>query len=74
MPSPFPGMDPYIEFAGSWTDFHSDLLVGLREQINQRLPNHYVRGLKSGRRSWLTPASVGRLSFRTNCRRSKPCP
>jgi hypothetical protein len=42
MPSPFPGMDPYIEFAGSWTDFHSDLLVGLREQINQRLPNHYV--------------------------------
>ncbi|RLT35566.1 MAG: DUF4058 family protein, partial [Chloroflexi bacterium] len=25
MPSPFPGMDPYIEQSRLWVDFHSDL-------------------------------------------------
>ena len=28
MPSPFPGMDPYIETPELWPDFHSDLAGG----------------------------------------------
>ncbi len=27
MPSPFPGMDPYIEDGEIWGDFYSDLAV-----------------------------------------------
>jgi hypothetical protein len=27
MPSPFPGMDPYLESQGNWQDFHTSILV-----------------------------------------------
>jgi len=27
MPSPFPGMDPYIEQPSIWVDFHNRLLA-----------------------------------------------
>jgi hypothetical protein len=40
--SPFPGMDPYIEVTGSWSDFHNDLLVGCRAQLHQHLPPNYI--------------------------------
>ncbi|MGL6095598.1 MAG: DUF4058 family protein, partial [Fimbriiglobus sp.] len=29
MPSPFPGMDPYLEDPAYWSGFHSRLVVGL---------------------------------------------
>ncbi|HEX4795002.1 MAG TPA: DUF4058 family protein [Humisphaera sp.] len=45
MRSPFPGLDPYIEASGKWADFHTDFLVGCREQLNQRLPDNYVASL-----------------------------
>ncbi len=31
MPSPFPGVDPYLEDPAHWTDFHHDLITALRE-------------------------------------------
>ncbi|MEM6363819.1 MAG: DUF4058 family protein [Planctomycetota bacterium] len=37
MPSPFPGMDPYLEL--DWGDFHSRIASLATEQINERLPN-----------------------------------
>ncbi|MFO0888106.1 MAG: DUF4058 family protein [Isosphaeraceae bacterium] len=42
MPSPFPGMDPFLESQGFWQDFHPTLLVALRESLNDRLPPQYA--------------------------------
>jgi hypothetical protein len=41
MPSPFPGMDPYLEDPGYWSDFTAGFLTNLRDFINDRLPDHY---------------------------------
>lgn len=42
MPSPFPGMDPYIEDAEIWGDFHSDLAAEIRAELNQQLQPRYI--------------------------------
>lgn len=42
MPSPFPGMDPYIEARGRWPDFHHDMISQCRAALNARLPSDYV--------------------------------
>src|SRR4051794_18357334 len=41
MPSPFPGMDPYIESAGLWQDFHTSFLTYWRDAIADVLPDPY---------------------------------
>lgn len=41
MPSPFPGMDPYIEATGEWGDFHTSLLAAMRGKLNAVLPRRY---------------------------------
>ncbi|QDV38565.1 DUF4058 family protein [Tautonia plasticadhaerens] len=41
MPSPFPGMDPYLESPAFWSDFHAGFLVCLRNAIFDRLPPGY---------------------------------
>lgn len=41
MPSPFPGMDPYLEASGLWPDFHMGFLAEWREQLYNRLPDRY---------------------------------
>jgi len=44
MPSPFPGMNPYIERPDVWNDFHDTFIPALREVLNaQVLPRYYVR-------------------------------
>src|SRR4051812_10568508 len=42
MPSPFPGMNPYLEQDDVWHDFHEAFLPQLREQIAMRLAPHYI--------------------------------
>ena len=42
MPSPFPGMDPYLEISGDWRDFHARFLNGSAEEISDQLPENYV--------------------------------
>ncbi len=42
MPSPFPGIDPYIEARGRWGDFHTRFLTYLCDEISDRLPETYV--------------------------------
>jgi Protein of unknown function (DUF4058) len=41
MPSPFPGMDPYLESQGYWQDFHTTLLTSCRRALTALLPRHY---------------------------------
>src|SRR5437588_65473 len=41
MPSPFPGMDPYIE-SWIWPDFHAAMISGLRDQLNPLLPKRFI--------------------------------
>ncbi len=46
MPSPFPGMDPYLESADVWEDFHQTYIARLRAQLNRVLPPGYVARLE----------------------------
>jgi hypothetical protein len=41
MPSPFPGMDPYIEDPAFWQDFHRRWITYCADALNERLPNDY---------------------------------
>src|SRR5580765_4063625 len=42
MPSPFPGIDPYLEGQGHWLDFHARFVPVLADAINERLPEDYL--------------------------------
>ncbi len=43
MPSPFPGMDPYIEAPRIWSDFHGDLAGEIRAVLNRQIrPNYFA--------------------------------
>ncbi len=59
MPSPFPGMDPYLEEPGSWLDFHNRVVTYLADDLNSALGTGYlarmtervvVESLRDGRR------------------------
>jgi hypothetical protein len=44
MPSPFPGMNPYIERASVWHDFHENFLPRVQEMLTaQVVPRYFVR-------------------------------
>lgn len=51
MPSPFPGMDPYIEACGLWEDFHKHLIEQIAWQLAGVAPERYV--VRTGERSYL---------------------
>src|SRR5262244_460892 len=43
MPSPFPGMDPYLERRNVWPDVHSALIVATRDALAPQVaPAYYV--------------------------------
>ena len=42
MPSPFPGMNPYLEQDDAWHDFHEGFLQHLKERIAGQLDTHYI--------------------------------
>ncbi len=43
MPSPFPGMEPYLEQPAFWSSFHSRLIVAIADAIEPQLsPQYYV--------------------------------
>ena len=46
MPSPFPGMDPYLEAPHIWPDFHDALASEIRSELNQSLPRPYYARLE----------------------------
>ncbi|WP_325052262.1 DUF4058 family protein [Dulcicalothrix desertica] len=41
MPSPFPGMDPYLEQPTFWSSFHSRLIVAIADAIEPQLSSEY---------------------------------
>ncbi len=41
MPSPFPGMDPYLESPAFWRGFHSRFLVAISDVLMEELPAGY---------------------------------
>jgi hypothetical protein len=44
MPSPFPGMNPYLEQPAIWPDFHHDMIGVIKELIAPQVaPNYAVR-------------------------------
>jgi Protein of unknown function (DUF4058) len=51
MPSPFPGMDPYLESPEIFPDFHDSFITYLREALQAGLPAPYFAAL--GRRVWI---------------------
>ena len=46
MPTPFPGMDPYLERASLWPDVHNSLITALRDYVAPRLRPHYYVGVE----------------------------
>ena len=42
MPSPFPGMDPWIESTEYFGDFHDAMIYLIRSAINERAPKRYA--------------------------------
>src|SRR5580658_10131525 len=42
MPSPFPGMDPYIERRAIWPDFHDSLIYVVKAALQPLLRPRYV--------------------------------
>jgi hypothetical protein len=45
MPSPFPGMDPYLESPDIWSDFHDRLAEQISRDLNRSLPRPYYARL-----------------------------
>ena len=44
MPSPFPGMNPYLERAEVWQDFHDTFIPAVREALTAQLrPRYFVK-------------------------------
>jgi hypothetical protein len=41
MPSPFPGMNPYLEHPAFWSSFHTRLMVAIADAIEPQLSSHY---------------------------------
>lgn len=46
MPSPFPGMDPYLENPNIWPDFHDALAGAIRNELNRTLPAPFYARLE----------------------------
>ena len=69
MPSPFPGMDPYLEISGDWRDFHSRFLnsCALR-RLRNAFPRTTSPASKSTSRFWSiprTPSNIGTPMLRS---------
>lgn len=47
MPSPFPGMDPYLEQPGFWPDIHHELISGIRAALQPRLRPKYAASVET---------------------------
>ena len=51
MRSPFPGMDPFIEYFGLWEDFHSKLIGEMEQSLSSLVPDRYV--VRTGERAYV---------------------
>jgi hypothetical protein len=51
VPSPFPGMDPFLEDPEIFPDLHDSFIASVKVSLNARLPEPYYA--KIGRRVWI---------------------
>jgi hypothetical protein len=51
MPSPFPGMDPYLEAQPFWSPLHANLITLMQGELQKRVPRKY--SVWSDRYIWL---------------------
>jgi hypothetical protein len=58
MPSPFPGMNPYLELATAWESFHPGFITMAQFQIAAQLPDDYTIHIQ--RRVYLHEPPAGR--------------
>jgi hypothetical protein len=42
MPSPFPGMNPYLEQEDVWQDFHDTIIPAIRDAISPQVTPHFI--------------------------------
>jgi hypothetical protein len=42
MPSPFPGMNPYLEKEDVWSDFHNRFIIAAAEAIGPQVRPAYI--------------------------------
>jgi Protein of unknown function (DUF4058) len=42
MPSPFPGMNPFLEQNDTWEDFHNDFMARMREALAREIRPNYI--------------------------------
>jgi hypothetical protein len=48
MPSPFSGMNPYLELPALWHEFHNRLIVAISDALTPYLqPKYYVAKMSS---------------------------
>jgi Protein of unknown function (DUF4058) len=47
MPSPFPGMDPFLEAQGHWESCHAAMVTHSAEDLNESLPEGYVAKIET---------------------------
>jgi hypothetical protein len=56
MPSPFPGMDPYLEHPAHFPDLHDRLVIHVSEALQEKLPAPYYSVI--GSRIWVEPSRL----------------
>jgi hypothetical protein len=59
MPSPFPGMDPYLEHPSVFPNLHDKLIVHLEETLQPLLPEPYYA--KGNQRVWVDYIEASRI-------------
>lgn len=53
MPSPFPGMNPYLEDGSLWRDVHNRLIVSIANDLGAKLRPKYYAAIATLHLLWL---------------------
>ena len=61
MPSPFPGMNPYLEQADAWHDFHERFVPHIATVIGSQLLTNYI--VKIDEQVYIHEASAEQRAF-----------
>lgn len=70
MPSPFPGMDPYLEHPNVFPNLHDKLIVHLEETLQPLLPEPYYA--KGNQRVWVDYVEASRIPDVGVMKQSRP--
>jgi hypothetical protein len=63
MPSPFPGMDPYLEHPRSWPNFHHRLITAIAIHLGPQLRPKYRVVVEEAMYQTATPDSASWWAF-----------